>query len=85
MIVSVRVESIDYRIFGYGQAIIQSWHNAITTILPRHCAMFHGTRVSIADLRITGFGTVVRTILIPYSMHTTDPVFPALLILLPAN
>jgi hypothetical protein len=60
----VSVDSIDYRILCDGKAIITSWTNSITTVLPRNFVSFNGPRFSVTDLRATVSIPVVKIILI---------------------
>jgi hypothetical protein len=82
------VESIKYRILCDRHAIIQSCENFITTVLPRNCIPFKGTRISVTRLRTPAVMPFIRTLLIPYSLHAisakndsgtagSDPLFEA--------
>jgi hypothetical protein len=64
------VESIIYRIFGDGQAIIEYWNNSVSIARPRNCIAVNGDRLSVVDLLTSALTHVVRAIIIPYSMHT---------------
>jgi hypothetical protein len=66
----VSVDRMDYRIFCDYKAIIQSWHNSTTTVFLRNCISFNGTRVSIDHLRPAGLTNDVKTLFVPYSLHT---------------
>jgi hypothetical protein len=66
----VSVDLIDYRIFGDAKAIIRSWNCSITLALPRNCVAANGHHVTVIDLRGGALSTVVKAILIPYSLHT---------------
>jgi hypothetical protein len=65
----VSVDSIEYRILCDGTAIIQPWNNSVTIARPRNCVAVNGTRVSVTNLEFAASATVVRTILIPHSLH----------------
>jgi hypothetical protein len=50
-------------------AIIQPHNNSITTIFPRNCIPFSGSRISVTQLRSPAIMSFTKTILIPYSLH----------------
>jgi hypothetical protein len=66
----VSADLINYGILCDAKAIIQSWNDCITALLPRNYVIFNGTRVCIAHLRTAGFSDSVKTVLIPYSLQT---------------
>jgi hypothetical protein len=66
----VTVESIGYRRFGDGKAIIEFWTNSITISLPRNCIAVNGDRFFVTDLRAKALSEVVKAIVIPYSLHS---------------
>jgi hypothetical protein len=61
---------IEYRIVCNCQAIVQSLNNSITIAIPRNCVAVNGTCFSVAHLRVRALPTILRTIVIPYSLHT---------------
>jgi hypothetical protein len=69
-LVSVSVELIDYLISCDGKAIIQFWNESTINLLPRNCVIFHGHRIPLYHLRAPSLTSDVKTILIPYSLHT---------------
>jgi hypothetical protein len=66
----VSADSINYGILCDAKAVIQSWNDSITTLLPRNYVIFNGTRICIAHLRTAWFSDSVETVLIPYSLQT---------------
>jgi hypothetical protein len=74
--VVVSVESIDYRIFGDGTAIVQSCNDFSPILLPRNCVTLNGWRVYVPHLGIAVSANVFNASLIPYSLHSIS-LFPA--------
>jgi hypothetical protein len=64
------IDSIDYRLFYDGNAVIQSCNELITALIPRNCVIFNGVPVSVTHLQSVSLAGPVKTLLIPNSLHT---------------
>jgi hypothetical protein len=62
--------TIDYHIFSDGTAIVQSFSNFITTLVPRNCLPFNGILISVIHLLTPATMSFVNTVLIPYSLQS---------------
>jgi hypothetical protein len=66
----VSIDSIAYRVISDAHAIIQYCDDSITTLFPRNCLAFCGTRVRVTHLNTGGLNILAQVILVPYSIHT---------------
>jgi hypothetical protein len=62
------LDSLDYRILSAAEAIVESFNeDSAPTVFIRNFIAFLGNRLRIAHLKTHG---VIKTIIIPYSLHT---------------